>query len=269
METERVIEPDGPSVEPVVLLPGMMCDARLFEPQILDLSRDRVVSVALPANDIRIERIARLVLDQLPARFALAGHGLGGMVAMEMVRRAPDRVTRLCLMDTNPLAETPAVAASREPMIVAARAGNLDEVLRESIRPDHCAPGPAHVEVLNRVFEMGQDLGEEVFVAQSRAMQRRGDQQGTLRRCKLPTMVICGEHDTLTPVKRHQFMSELMPNAQLRIIEGAGHLPMLEQPGAVNVALRDWLEMPTCEAETVPDTVWLGAEARIHMGDAR
>jgi len=230
--------------EPLVLLPGMMCDARIFEPQINALTRERAVMVAPVTQGERIEEIASNIIDQLPQRFALAGLSMGGIVAMEVLRRVPDRVARLCLMDTNPLAETPPEAAAREPMIVGVRAGRLDEVMRDAMRPDFLAPGPGRVAVLNTVYAMARDLGPEVFIRQQRALQRRRDQQSTLRKCKAPTLILCGAHDRLTPVKRHSFMAELMPSAELRVIEDAGHLPTLETPGAVLEALRDWLAAP-------------------------
>jgi pimeloyl-ACP methyl ester carboxylesterase len=123
--------------DPLVLLPGMMCDARLFAPQMADLSRDHAVMVAPISQGERVEEIASDLLGLLPAKFALAGLSMGGIVAMELLRRAPERITRLALMDTNPLAETPQSAAAYEPMIIGARAGRLDEVLRFE-----GAPGP-------------------------------------------------------------------------------------------------------------------------------
>jgi len=230
--------------EPVVLLPGMMCDARLFWPQVLPLARERAVMVAPVTGGERIEEIASGLLDQLPIKFALAGLSMGGIVAMEILRRAPDRVTRLCLMDTNPLAETPPAAAAREPQIVGVRAGRLDDVIRNWMVPEYLAPGPRRAQVLAQVLEMAQDHGPEVFVAQSRALQRRRDQQGALRKCKVPTLVVVGEHDGITPVKRHEFMSELIPYSELRVIPEAGHLPTLEAPDATLAALRYWLDMP-------------------------
>ena len=104
--------------EPLVLLPGMMCDARLFGPQIAELSADMAVMVAPVTQGERIEEIASGLLDLLPKRFALAGLSMGGIVAMELLRRAPDRISRIALMDTNPLAETPVIAANRGPRIV-------------------------------------------------------------------------------------------------------------------------------------------------------
>jgi pimeloyl-ACP methyl ester carboxylesterase len=230
--------------EPLVLLPGMMCDARLFGPQIAELSATTAVMVAPVTLGERIEEIASNLLDQLPQRFALAGLSMGGIVAMEVMRRAPDRVTRIALMDTNPLAETPQTAAAREPQIVAARAGRMLDVMREEMKPNYLAPGDARQDILNLVMDMADALGPEVFVRQSRALQRRPDQQTTLRKCKIPALVLCGAHDALCPVKRHEFMAELIPNATLRILDNSGHLPTLEQPAETTQALREWMAQP-------------------------
>jgi len=112
------------------------------------------------------------------------------------------------------------------------------------MKPKYLADGPSQKDVLDVVMQMAEALGPEVFVRQSRALQRRPDQQATLRRCRLPTLVLCGAEDTLCPVKRHEFMAELMPQAQLVVIAGAGHLPPLEQPDATTQALRDWMALP-------------------------
>ena len=234
--------------EALVLLPGMMCDARLFGPQIAELSSDTAVMVAPVTQGERIEEIASNLLDMLPKRFALAGLSMGGIVAMEILRRAPDRVTRLALLDTNPLPETPVIAANREPQIVKARSGRMLEVMREEMKPNYLAPGPQQREVLDLVMSMAEALGPEVFIRQSRALQRRKDQQATLRKCKVPTLIMCGAHDALCPIKRHEFMAELIPNARLIVLDGAGHLPTLEQPNQVTDAFRDWMRMKAIPA---------------------
>ena len=229
---------------PLIFLPGMMCDARLFGPQIDVLSNQRpVMTFPLSGHD-SVEALAADILLNAPPVFALAGLSMGGIVAMEILRRAPDRITRLALLDTSPLAETPELAASREPQMIKAKAGKLEEVMRDELKPSYLAPGPKRVEVLNLVLDMARELGPDVFIRQSRALQRRRDQQGTLRRCKVPTLVLCGEHDALCPVKRHQFIAELIPDASLTVIEDAGHLPTLERPGATTDALRDWISAP-------------------------
>lgn len=229
--------------EPIVFLPGMMCDARLFGPQLAELSAQYTVSVAPLTHGERIEEIASGLLDQLPRRFALAGLSMGGIVAMEILRRAPDRVSRIALISTNPLAEVPQVAAGREPQIVKARTGKMIEVMRDEMKPNYLAPGPWAGEILELVMHMAQSLGPDVFVRQSRALQRRRDQQETLRKCKLPALILCGAHDQLCPVKRHEFMAELMPHAALKVLPDSGHLPTLEQPDETSAALRDWMAM--------------------------
>jgi len=226
--------------EPLVLLPGMMCDARLFLPQVVALSSDTTVQVAPITMAASIDEIAKSVIAQAPATFALAGLAMGGIVAMEVLRRVPDRITRLALMDTNCQNEPPSVAAAREAQIIGAKSGRLADVMRDQIISACLAPGPQRNEVLNIVEDMALDLGPEVFVRQSRALQRRLDQQATLRRAKTPTLVLCGEYDALCPVRRHEFIAHLMPNARLEVIAGAGHLPTLEQPQVTTGLLRRW-----------------------------
>ncbi|EPX80010.1 alpha/beta fold hydrolase [Litoreibacter arenae] len=228
--------------EPLVLLPGTMCDARIFGPQIKALGRERAMHIAPVSGHETVEALAENVLAGAPERFALAGTSLGGMVAMEIVRRAPTRVTRLALMDTSALAETPAFAAMREPKIARVMAGSLVDVIREEVAPDDLAAGAARQSVLDLVLDMALELGEGVFLRQSRALQRRPDQQGVLRKMRLPTLILCGAEDRQYPVARHQFMADLIFGAKLAVIPEAGLLPTLEQPEAVNAALVQWLE---------------------------
>jgi len=230
--------------EPLVLLPDMMCDDRLFAPQIRALAPDRAIMIAPFGAAERVEDIAASLIDQLPQRFALLGHSMGGFVAMELMNRIPARVTRLCLIATNPLPETPAFAATREPMIIGAQAGRLEEIMREMLPPDYLAPGPARIEITNLLIDMARDLGPDIFVSQSRALQRRPDQQSTLRKCTVPTRIICGELDPMTPARRLDFMVRLIRDATLTVIDGAGHMPMLEQPESTTQAIRDWLAQP-------------------------
>ncbi|MFL4471949.1 alpha/beta fold hydrolase [Tateyamaria armeniaca] len=230
--------------EPLVLLPGMMCDARLFGPQIAELSPEFSIMVSPVTRGERIEEIASGLLDELPARFALAGLSMGGIVAMELLRRAPDRITRLALMDTSPLAETPQASTAREPQIVKVRTGRLHELMRDEVLPSYLGPGPYRTEITELMLDMADVLGPDTFVRQSRALQRRRDQQGTLRKCKVPTLVLCGEHDELCPVKRHTFMAELIPGAELCVLEHAGHVPTLEAPAETTQALRNWMRQP-------------------------
>lgn len=230
--------------EPLVLLPGFMSDGRLYEDQIADLGRDFVIVLAPIWKAERLEEIASELLSHLPPRFALAGHSFGGMVAMEIVRRAPERVTRIALMNVTPLPETPEFAALREPRLVGARSGRLAEIMAEEIPASALAPGAGRSIARARMLEMAEALGPEAFYCQTRAIQRRRDQQSTLRKLTQPMLILCGAYDTIYPVKRHEFLSELIPYSKLRVIETAGHLPPIEAPRDVTQALRDWMNQP-------------------------
>lgn len=228
--------------EPLLLVPGFMADARVFWHQIIALSAGRAVQVAHPGAGATVEEMAEAVLADAPPRFALAGHWLGGVVAIEMLRRAPERITRIALLDVNPLAEPPQTAAEREPRIVRARAGRLAEAILQDIPETALAPGPGRAEVQAMILDMAEALGPDAYERQSRALMRRPDQQRMLRGARLPGLVLCGAQDTLCPVRRQELMAELMPAARFRPIAGAGHLPSLEQPEATTAALRDWLD---------------------------
>ena len=151
---------------PLVLLPGMMCDARLFGPQIDALAGRGPVQV-LPIGGARsMAELARIALDAAPPRFALAGLSMGGIVAMEMVRQAPERVDRLALLDTNPLAEDEARKRLRGPQIDKVRQGGLAEVIRDEMKPNYLAEGPDRARILALCMDMALALGPEVFVRQ-------------------------------------------------------------------------------------------------------
>jgi len=230
--------------EPLVFVPGIMCDARVFGPQLAALSPHHAVTIAPITLGERVEEIASGLLDVLPRRFALVGHALGGIVAMEILRRAPDRVGRIALMNTNAFAETPQSAADLEPLIIKLRSGSVEGFAQGMLPADHLAPGPVRAEILALVGDMADHLGADTLLRQVRAQQRRRDYQAVLRRCKTPALVLCGEHDGPAPIKRNTFLADLIPYAQLSVIEAAGHLPMLEQPDATTAALRTWLKQP-------------------------
>lgn len=227
---------------PLVLLPGMMCDARLFMPQITAFSGRRMVLCAPISGHASIAELAADILRDAPPRFALAGLSMGGIVAMEILRQAPERVTRIALLDTNPLAESDTVKAQRIPQMMAVREGKLATIMRDEMKPNYLSDGPKRDEILELCMDMALDLGPHVFLAQSRALMDRPDQSQTLRNAALPALVLCGRDDALCPIHRHELMADLIPNARLAIIEGAGHLPTLEQPELTNAALARWLE---------------------------
>ncbi|NBR34875.1 MAG: alpha/beta hydrolase, partial [Rhodobacteraceae bacterium] len=158
---------------PLILLPGMMCDARLFGPQLDVLSATRAVHVLPITQHDSVEALASQVLAAAPERFALGGLSMGGIVAMEVVRQAPDRVAGLALMDTNPLAEAQAVKDMRGPQIQAVQNGKLQRVMQDDLKPNYTNDGPNRRAILDLCLDMAMDLGADVFVRQSHALMTR------------------------------------------------------------------------------------------------
>ncbi|MDB5666181.1 alpha/beta hydrolase [Cypionkella sp.] len=233
-----------PLAEPLVLIPGLMADARLFLPQMVQLGAGRPMQVVLPTVGETVEQMSEAILPGLPEKFALLGHGLGGDIALDLIRRIPDRVSRVVLMATDPLSEPPQAAAAREARIVAAKSGRLAEAMRQELPLSALVEAPWRDEIMALVQDMAMGLGEGVFLRQSRALQRRPDQQKTMRRVKLPVLVIAGEADTLVPMRRQEFTANLMPYGKLLVIEAAGHLASLEQPEVVSRAIAEFLAGP-------------------------
>ena len=229
--------------EPLVLLGGHMCDARIFGPQISEFSKDRMVVVPPVMTGRSVPEYIRGLLDQLPAKFAVAGYDLGGFGAMELLHKVPDRVTRIALISTNALADTPQESAAREADITKARAGCGHMVIEERSLAA-IGSGAERAGALQILRDMAMGLGPDVMVEQLRAIQKRSDQQSTLRKCRVPAALICGELGPLAQPKRPEFMATLIHYATLHVIPNAGHYPTLEQPDMINAAMREWLVQP-------------------------
>ena len=226
---------------PLILLPGMMCDGRMYASQISaleDLTECRVGNIGGANN---MADIAAQVLAQAPEKFALAGLSMGGIVAMEIIRQAPERVTRLALMNTNPFSEEDAVKITRQPQINAVLAGRLEPLLRDTMVPRYFATQEAHSQFDQLCVDMALSLGEDVFVRQSLALKNRRDQRETLALFNKPCLVLMGEADEICPLERHECMVALLSNVTFVKIQNAGHIPTLEQPAATNAALRQWM----------------------------
>lgn len=231
--------------EHLVLLPGMMCDDRLFRPQIERFSQSHAVIAKALVGRSTIDGLATALLAQLPSRFNLAGLSMGGIVAMAMAAQAPERIMRLALLDTNHRADPLERRAVRERQIAEIRAGRLREVIVEEMKPNYLATANRqNSALLDLLVEMALDLGGEVFIEQSKALRDRKDATARLRRLTMPSLVLCGEEDRLCPPERHREIAGLLPHAELRVIAGAGHITTLEEPAAVNAALADWLARP-------------------------
>ena len=233
--------------EPVVLIPGFMADARSFMPQIARLGADRPVVLLTPGLGDTVEKIAADIAPHLPPRFALVAHGLGGNIAIEILRKRPEAVARIALIATDPIPETPQRAAEQEALLVAAKTGHLQACMARMLPLAALHEAPWRDEVMALVMDMAETLGPDQFQRHLRVLQRRPDQQKTLRKANVPTMIIAGENDTLVPRRRAEFLAAMMPQGCLEMIAVAGHLPQLEQPEAVTQVLETFLSgrLPT------------------------
>ena len=221
---------------------GLSSHARLFSHQIAVLSSQRPLITAPLVSRRSITEMAEDVLVAAPENFAISGLSMGGIVAMEVARLAPERVAGMALMDTNHRAETDEVKARRTPQIEAVQNGGLRRVMHDEMKPNYLADGPNQGAILDLCMTMASDLGPVVFVDQSLALRDRRDQSDTLKAFAKPSLVLCGEYDTLCPPERHREMHGFLPQSSLQIVENAGHLPTLEQPEQTTAALMRWLE---------------------------
>ena len=223
------------------MVPGMMCDERIFSPQIEALSQNLEVTIADISNFSSVRELASDVLKKAPKSFSLLGHSMGGIVAMEIYSQEPNRIEKLILMDTNPKAELDEVKLKREPQIKDVSEGNLLEVMRDEMKPNYLAESENKSSVLNICMGMALNLGPDVFINQSRALQSRLDQQNNIQLINIPVLIMCGSEDKLCPVERHEMMHNMISDSDLKIINNAGHMPTLEQPRETTEVLKEWL----------------------------
>ena len=223
------------------MVPGMMCDERIFSPQIEALSQNLEVTIADISNFSSVRELASDVLKKAPKKFSLLGHSMGGIVAMEIYSQEPNRIEKLILMDTNPKAELDEVKLKREPQIREVNKGKLLEVMRDEMKPNYLAESENKRSVLNVCMDMALNLGPDVFINQSRALQSRLDQQNTIQSIKIPVLIMCGSEDKLCPVERHEMMHNMISDSDLKIINNAGHMPTLEQPRETTEVIKEWL----------------------------
>jgi len=224
------------------MLPGMMCTAELYREQLGPLSAQRALQFLPLIGHNNVGNLASQILQLAPEKFALCGLSMGGIVAFEVIRQAPERVQGLALLDTNPLAERDEIKQKRAPQIQRVHAGALREVMRDDMTPNYFAENNKNGELIELCERMALQLGDDVFVSQSEALRDRPDQCDTLRSIQVPTLIMCGEEDKLCPVERHQMMHQMVQASTLAIVPKAGHLAVLEQPKHSNNHLQAWLQ---------------------------
>jgi pimeloyl-ACP methyl ester carboxylesterase len=226
----------------LVLVPGLNCTGALFAPQVTGLADMATCHVADHAGADRLEGIAAGILDAAPERFALAGLSMGGYVAFEIIRQAPDRVTRLCLLDTRAAMDGPEDAERRRQTIALAGSGRFAS-LHAVFWPRLVHParaGDASIEGIVRT--MMDDTGPERFIRQQTAILHRRDYAPVLDAIAVPTLIVVGAQDAITPPDASRDMQRRIAGSSLVEIADCGHLSTLERPDAVGEAMRGWLK---------------------------
>jgi pimeloyl-ACP methyl ester carboxylesterase len=226
---------------PLILIPGLLCTEALWRPQIEALSDISDIWVPDTTRRHTMAETAKDILAAAPSEFALAGLSMGGYISFEILRRAPKRVTKLALLDTNARADLPEQAANRRIAMNQVEQGEFrgvtDTLIPNLIHPDRLGD-KALVDV---VKEMATDVGKDAFIRQQTAIIGRRDNRPLLPTISCPTLVVVGREDALTPPKVAQEMADGIPNAELVIIENCGHLSTLERPEEVTSHMRRWL----------------------------
>lgn len=228
---------------PLLLLPGLLCDHILWAHQIESLNDLAEISVADLTRDDDIRQMAARVLRESPEKFALAGLSMGGYVAQEILRQAPDRVTRLALIDTSALADSDEQRERRTNFIKQTQEGHFRGVTKRLLPLLIHEDRLTDEELTGKVMTMAENVGKDAFIRQQHAIMSRQDGFDVLARVSCPSVVICGRQDGLTPVGQHEAIADAIPDSALVVIEDCGHLAPLEQPHAVSAALRYWLQV--------------------------
>ena len=225
---------------PLLLLPGLLCDARLWRDQATGLADRADPVVADLTLDPGVGEMAARALAMVEGRFALAGLSMGGYVALEVMRRAPDRVERLALFDTSARPDTPEQSRQRRGLMAMTRQGRFKGVtprLLPRLLHARNLGGP----LAEAVMAMAERVGRDAFLRQQAAILGRPDSRGDLPGIAVPTLVAVGEADVLTPPDLARELAAAIPGAVLHVLPGCGHLPSMEEPEAVTALLHAWL----------------------------
>lgn len=228
------------TVNTLFLLCGLLCDEEVWAGQAAELGQRHDVRVVSFRGFDSIGAMAAHVLDSAPARFSLAGHSMGGRVALEVYRRAPQRVDRLALLDTGYEPVAPGEAERRAVLVNKALAKGIMAIAETWARP-MIAPCNQPV-VLDPVVAMVGRMSGEIYAGQTRALLNRPDATAVLAAIDCPTLVVCGAQDAWSPADRHERMRALIPDAELKVIDDCGHMSTMERPAEVLAALQQWLE---------------------------
>jgi pimeloyl-ACP methyl ester carboxylesterase len=232
---------DVAETHPILFVPGLNCTAELFSAQVLALSMAHPCLVADHGAGETIGEVATAILAAAPARFALCGLSMGGYVAFEILRRAPERVTRVALLDTTARADTPEQTAARRANLALAAEGRFQEVV-DRMWPRFVHPARLEDAALRAIYtRMALETGPEGFTRQTKAIMSRPDSRPFLNAIAKPTLVFVGENDAVTPVESAREIADAIPGANLQVLPHCGHLSTIEMPGSAAQALRAWM----------------------------
>jgi pimeloyl-ACP methyl ester carboxylesterase len=227
-------------VTPVVLVPGLLCSSEIFAAQIPQLWPSGPVTVASTLGDERIEEAAASILRDAPPRFALAGISMGGYLSLEIMRQAPSRVVKLALIDTSARADTVEQTDARLQALAQARTRfmavallNLASLLHPLRRGD--------ADILDIMRRMVRTVGLEGYERQQKIAISRPDSRPFLDVINVPTLVMVGDRDPLTPLAHSKEIASAVRGATLKVVPDCGHLSPIEQPGRVSEALAEWI----------------------------
>jgi len=226
----------------LILLPGLACDAAVWQGQLAALATRHSVHVSdVHARCDTLPEMAAALLAECPGRHVLIGASMGGMLALEAQRQAPERVQALALLGSSARADTPELLRLRSDAIKLFEQGRVDEVLKANVsfafHPNHARPGP----LVEAYLAMVGRAGAGQLIRQNRAVMARIDSRPLLPALRCPLLLACGEADLLTPPEQAREVAALVPQARLEIVPGAGHMLTMEQPERVNTLLLDWL----------------------------
>ncbi|MFC6646104.1 alpha/beta fold hydrolase [Granulicella cerasi] len=226
---------------PILLIPGLLCTAELYAAQIPVLSACAPVTVANTLEGATMESMAAAILREAPPRFALAGISMGGYLSMEIWRQAPERVERMALIDTTARADTPEQTMNRRKMMERAQSEGLEPVIEQMIAATLHPLHQSDERLRASIRRMAEAVGVEAYLRQQEAIMTRVDSRPLLPTIAVPTLVLVGDRDLLTPVERAREMADAMPQAKLVVVPEAAHGSVMEQPEFVNRALLEWL----------------------------
>ncbi|MGE7966519.1 alpha/beta fold hydrolase [Pseudomonas sp. NPDC089918] len=224
----------------VVMLPGLLCDHRLWTHANAAFESERQVFIPDLSLDASIGLMAERVLDQAPAEFALVALSMGGYVAFEIMRRAPQRVARLALLDTMARADDPARTKARRGLLALAEMGRFKGVTPQLL-PMLMHPRCLETAAAQVVQDMAQTMGKDGFIRQQQAIIERRDYIPVLAKIRVPTLVVVGEQDKITPLPESQLIHRHIAHSQLVTLPDCGHLPPLEHPERTTALLGQWL----------------------------